>query len=218
MSAPPHLRPALPGDLDAILELRRSLPMPEGVETRSGGFLLATDPATYSSYLRGAQMWVLELDARLAGFSLAFDDGLLRTSALWQRREQIVWDPSFDAGAALDTRVAYFDQLALAPGVRPRYWGAALGLRALAELFETHSFVLTTTVLEPIHNRAALPYLGRVGARELGSLDEQLPGFGRLRSAVHVIEAQDFHARVAAGREAGPRALRRILSAAGLGP
>lgn len=211
-----RLRRATPADLEAILAVKRALPMPGGESTQRGGFLLGCDPRTYAALVELAQVWLLELDERVVGFSVTFDDAVLRGSELWRRREHIEWQPSFDAEAKLDLRIGYFDQLAVLPLARARYWGAALGLRALAELFEAkqHQLVLTTTVIAPIRNAAALPYLTRVGARRVGRLDEHYPGVGPVSSALYAIEARRYDAALASLLAAGRPATCRMIEAA----
>jgi hypothetical protein len=60
------LRRATPEDLDAVLAIKRALPMPhsgaERSETASGGFLLGSDAPTYAALLAVARLWLLELD------------------------------------------------------------------------------------------------------------------------------------------------------------
>jgi ribosomal protein S18 acetylase RimI-like enzyme len=211
-----RLRRATPDDLDALLRIKRGLPMPRGEQsTSAGGFLLGSDAEVYRELLTLARIWLLEVDGDAVGFSLTLDDPLLRASPIWARRSAITWDPSFDVEAALGLRLAYFDQLAVLPAVRRRYWGAALALRALAEQFDDagHELVLTTTVVEPIINRAALPYLARVGARELGRLAEHYPGVGRVVSAIYVITVETYREQLAALADAGRPATLRILDA-----
>jgi ribosomal protein S18 acetylase RimI-like enzyme len=214
-----RLRRAGPGDLAALVAIKRALPMPsagaaEGGQTRSGGFLLGSEEATYRQLLAVARLWLLELDDAPVGFTVTLDDPTLRASPVWARRQTIAWD-DFDPEAALERRVAYFDQLAVLPRVRSRYWGAALALRALAELIEDegHELVLTTTVIEPIVNRAALPYLRRVGARRVGRLDEDYPGVGRVVSAIHVIEAPRYREHIGSLHAGGAPATRRVIDA-----
>lgn len=191
MSAQPRLRRATADDLDAVLALKRALPMPRAAETQSGGFLLIGERGSYARLFELARIWLLELDGEVVGYCVTLDDAILRVSPLWARRAEIQWRPSFDPTPLHERRVAYFDQLALSPVARRRFWGAALALRALIELIDGagHDAVLTTTVLEPIVNRAALPYLARVGAREVGRLEERYPEVGSLVSAIHLIEA-----------------------------
>lgn len=213
LDADARLRRATPADLDAIVAIKRSLPMPSGERTTAGGFLLGSEVEVYRELLELARVWLLEVDGRPAGFALTLDDAVLRGSPLWARREAIEWDPGFDVATALELRVAYFDQLAVLPTVRNRYWGAGLALQALAEQFEVgqHDLVLTTTVLEPIVNRAALPYLARVGARRCGRIEEHYPDAGRVVSAIYAIEADRYREHLAALAERGP-ATRRIVS------
>jgi ribosomal protein S18 acetylase RimI-like enzyme len=208
-----RLRRAGAADLDAIVAIKRSLPMPSGDRTASGGFLLGSEVEVYGELLAVARVWLLEVDGRVAGFSLTLDDPCLRASPLWARRDAIEWEPDFDVEAAVDLRVAYFDQLAVLPAIRRRYWGAALALHALAELFDEagHELVLTTTVVEPIVNRAALPYLSRVGARRCGTLEEHYPEAGRVVSAIHAIELPRYREHFVALADGRP-ATRRIVA------
>lgn len=193
------LRPATGADLEALVQIKRGLPMPQGEHTSEGGFLLGSEAETYAVLLEVARIWLLEVEGRAVGFSVTLGDQVLRQSPIWARRHAIVWAPGFDIEAALRGRITYFDQLGVLPGFRQRYWGAALALRALGEQFEAgHDLALTTTVLEPIVNRAALPYLAYAGARELGRVEERYPGAGRIVSAVHVIEAAAYRERMAA--------------------
>src|SRR5690606_28018259 len=151
----PHacLRRATLADLDAIVAIKRSLPMPSmpsmpgGEQTSAGGFLLGSEVEVYGRLLAVARVWLLELDGLVAGFSLTLDDPVPRASPVRARRDAIDWDPGFDVAAALGRRIGYFDQLAVLPNIRRRYWGAALALQALAEQFDDagHDLVLTTT-------------------------------------------------------------------------
>ena len=211
------LRRAGADDLDAILAIKAALPMPEADETQTGGFLLGGDRETYAQLLAIARVWLLELDGAAIGFSVTLEDPILRASPLWSRRDAIEWREGFDPRPHLARRVAYFDQLAVLPRPRERYWGAALALRALGELVDEldHELVLTTTVVEPIVNRAALPYLARVGAREVGRLPERYPGVGAIVSALHLIEASAYREAMAAWTALGERraSTREILDA-----
>jgi ribosomal protein S18 acetylase RimI-like enzyme len=208
-----RLRRAEPGDLDALIAIKRSLPMPRADQTAGGGFLLASEVEVYRELLAVARIWLLELDGVAVGFSLTLDDPVLRASAVWARREAITWEPDFSVGAALDRRIAYFDQLAVLPAIRHRYWGAALALRALVEQFDErgHDLVLTTTVVEPIINRAALPYLARVGARLCGRIEERYQAAGRVVSAIYVVEADRYREHITALADTGRPATRRIV-------
>ncbi|PRP92596.1 hypothetical protein ENSA5_47770 [Enhygromyxa salina] len=185
-------------DLRAVLEVRRGLPITAASEARSSGFLLGSEDSRYAQLLARARVWLLELGDEAIGFTLTLPDPILRASPLWAQRPTIAWRPGFDPDAELRGRIAYFDQLAVLPARRRRSWTAALALRALAELVvdEGHDRVLTTTVLEPVTNRAALPYLAHLGAHKIGQLDEHYPGVGPVVSALHMIEARGYHAYV----------------------
>jgi ribosomal protein S18 acetylase RimI-like enzyme len=207
------LRRATAADLDAIVAIKRGLPMPSGDRTTVGGFLLGSAEEVYRELLEVARVWVLEVGGEPVGFSLTLDDAVLRGSPLWARRERIEWEPDFDVELAQQLRVAYFDQLAVLPAVRRRYWGAALALHALAEQFDEagHDLVLTTTVVEPIVNRAALPYLARVGARICGRIEEHYPDAGRVLSAIYAITEPRYREHLLTLAAGGP-ATRKIVA------
>ncbi|KIG13294.1 hypothetical protein DB30_00342 [Enhygromyxa salina] len=221
-----RLRRATLDDLDALLAIRRALPMPspselseasptladERPQTRRGGFLLGCDAAHYAQLLTLARVWLLELDGEAGGFSVTLDDPVLRASPIWARRDAIAWTDEVDPAQLPARRVAYFDQLAVLPRMRSRYWGAALGLRALAEQIveHGHDLVLTTTVIAPVHNRAALPYLDQIGARRVGQIDEHYPEVGQIVSAIHMLDAPRYHQRLADLRDDQGPAIARV--------
>jgi hypothetical protein len=193
-----HLRRATASDLDAILLIKGGLAMPGPGQPETDSFLLGSDEGVYAQMLARARMWLLVADDLPIGFTLTLADDLVRASPLWARRATIEWRAEFDANTELEGRVGYFDQLAVLPGIRSREWSACLALRALAELIDDEACerVLTTTVVEPISNRAALPYLAHLGARQIAMLDEHYPQVGTIRSAMHLIEARGFWAYV----------------------
>ncbi|MCA9634740.1 MAG: hypothetical protein KC420_01760 [Myxococcales bacterium] len=204
------LRRADLDDVDALLEIKRALPL-AGAEGR-GGFLLGASAEGYRQQIVVGEVWVLELDGRPVGFATALPDPVLRASPLWQRQAAIAWGEGFDAAAIIDEPIAYLDQIAVLPGALPRLYGGALGLRVFASLFAGgHRHALTTTVAAPVINRAAHAFLARVGGVAIGALDEVYPEVGPITSTIHHVSADAFAARVAAARERPTPALRRIL-------
>jgi len=59
-----------------------------------------------------------------------------------------------------------------------------------------HDALLATTVVEPVVNGAALPFLREVGFEVVGHVDEAYPRIGRLRSAVHLLTRDAFERRM----------------------
>lgn len=208
----PLLRPATLADVPALLAVKEALPMPAH-DTRSGGFLLGASAERYHLLVAHGLARVLVDHGELVGFAIALPDPLLRASELWQRRTQIAWDPDFDPDRIAAHPVAYFDQIAVLP--RARAHAAALALRVLVELvLAGHRHVLTTTVVAPIKNLAALPFLARVGARAVGHLAERYPDVGAITSAIHHIDADAFLPRLDAALADPSPALRRLVDLA----
>jgi len=215
----PTLRRGIPSDLEGVLAVKRALPMPQGDCTQSGGFLIGCDPHAYLQLLNLGRVWILERTQEVVGFSVTLSDELLRTSSMWSRRAEINWKSNFDPAPWLNQRIGYFDQLAVLPGKSLRYWGTALALRSLLELFDEqhHALVLTTTVIEPIVNAAALSFLGRVGAQTVGTISESHVEHGNFVSAVHALEATTCHVRLAASAQPKRQAKATILELARFG-
>jgi len=166
-------------------------------EAPRGGFLLGSDAAGYAVLVREATCWVAVGEHGLSGFVIVWPDAVFRASDLWARRDRVAWEAS--PGPLLQRPIAYVDQLAVrARGPRSRRWGAALALRAILETLDPHGVLVATTVEVPVLNRAAVPYLTRVGAQRLGQIDEVYPQVGPIRSAVWAASAEDVHRRIAA--------------------
>ncbi len=204
------LRRAAVADVPALLEIKASLPL---AASQGGGFLLGTSGERYVAMVSAGSAWLLELAGRPVGFAITFPDAMLRASDLWERRQEIRWSRGFSLAEVEAETVGYFEQLAVRPEPEARRHAAALALRATLEQFRKlgSTRVFTTTVLEPVMNRAALPFLARVGASEIGRIEERYPEVGRILSAVHEIRADQLHDRMkrleARGR---PEALRAL--------
>jgi hypothetical protein len=212
-----RLRVADAGDVETILAIKRRLPMRRAVDgdVRAGGFLLGSDAEGYARAIRRGRVWLLEVDRSVVGFAATLGDAALRTSELWALRDAVTWLPGVDLAALLAGRLGYFDQLAVLPSVVARWMGAALALRAVTDLFEIDGaqVVLTTTVVAPVVNRAALPYLARVGAVRIGALEEQHDEVGAITSAVYRIDRETCRAGLERVRRAAGRATAALLEA-----
>ena len=205
-----EIRPARAEDVPALLAIKEALRMPAS-GGRGGGFLLGASAEGYRLLVERAIVRVLARRGAVVGFAIALPDPLLRGSELWRRQAQIAWAPGFDPAAIAGEPIAYFDQIAVLPAARAE--AAALALRLLAELVVGgHRHVLTTTVVRPVENPAALPFLARVGARRVGALEEVYPEVGAITSAIHVVDADEFLARLGAAAAAPTPGLRRALA------
>jgi hypothetical protein len=194
------LRRARPIDAEAFIEVKRSLPMPSELsETTGGGFLLGTNLETYRFFIENTFLNVLDAGERIAGFAIVLPDPLLRSSEIWQQKDAIRWD-NFDPGRFEDRPVCYFEQLAVLPASRYRFWGISLAYLTLCEAFETHDAMFATVVKEPVFNRAALPLIDDVGGQYVGEVDEVYPEVGRLVSRVYLIERDVFREKTARHR------------------
>lgn len=205
---------ARPGDVAAMLEVKRALRL-DPARAAEGGFLLGASAEAYAWYVEHAHVWVLRDDAgAVGGFAVALPDAVLRASDVWARRREIAWEG--EGWDALESaRVGYFDQLAVRPGRRFRLHAPALAVAALRALVDDgHEHVFATVVREPVRNLASLPLLAAAGARRIGQIDEEYPDVGRILSDVHHLAVDEgLIGRLLAGSAAGRR-VRRMLARA----
>ena len=191
MSAP-RLRAARPDDLQSLVGIKESLALSkEGGSANRGGFLLGCPPERYALLIEVAQVILLEVDGRAAGFAVALPDSVLRSSDLWARRDSIRWAPG-ESEPPEGESLAYFDQLALAPWAN-RIHAAPLALEAVRRLAEAgHEHLYATTLAAPLRNRASFPLLTAFGARIVGEVPEEYSEVGPVLSLLH-------HASIPAG-------------------
>ncbi|TVQ89587.1 MAG: hypothetical protein EA397_14525 [Deltaproteobacteria bacterium] len=197
------LRPATHADIPAMLDLRASLTFaePEGATSTRGGFLLGTDADGYAQRIAEATSLVMDEGGTVQGFAIILPDPVFRASEIWARRDEVRW--TLDPDAFQHASLCYFDQLAVRrTGYRSHRFGAAMALRAVLDIVPDHDYLVTATVVEPVCNLAAVPYLRRVGARIVGRIDETYPVIGDLKSDVWLTSRTQILERVASPRSA----------------
>jgi hypothetical protein len=207
VSQPARIRRATQADAEAILAVKRALALaPDAREAPRGGFLLGASLEGYRALIDVADVWVLNgTDGAVAGFAVLLPEPVLRASELWTRREAIRWD--VPAGwTQPEHRVCYFDQLAILPEARMRAPELALTtLRAAVQSGHQHLFA--TVVTHPVQNTASLALLRALGARRVGSVDEEYEGVGRIVSDLYYAPIDGADERLEETR-AGRRAVR----------
>lgn len=207
MSQPERIRRATRSDAEAILAVKRALALPpDARQAPHGGFLLGASLQQYRLLIDVANVWVLHgTDGAVAGFAVLLPEPVLRASELWTRRQAIRWE--VPAGwAAPEQRVCYFDQLATLPAARMR--APELALSALREAVRSgHEHLFATVVTHPLRNVASLALLRALGARRVGSVDEEYPEVGRIASDLYYAPIDGADRRLEATR-AGRRAMR----------
>jgi hypothetical protein len=202
-----RIRRATQADAEAILAVKRALALPpDAREAPGGGFLLGASLEGYRALIDAADVWVLTgTDGAVAGFAVLLPERVLRASELWARREAIRWEvPS--GWMPPGERVCYFDQLAILPPARMR--APELALTALRGAVRAgHEHLFATVVTHPVQNTASLALLRALGARRVGSVDEEYEGVGRIVSDLYYAPIDGADRRLEETR-AGRRAVR----------
>ncbi|HEV3051908.1 MAG TPA: hypothetical protein VGX50_16490 [Longimicrobium sp.] len=203
-----RIRRATQADAEAILAVKRALALPpDSREAPRGGFLLGSSLEQYRALIEVADVWVLNDTAgAVAGFAVLLPDAVLRASELWEHRHAIRWDAP--AGWTVpEADVCYFDQLAILSSVRMR--APELALTALRGAVRAgHQHLFATVVMHPVQNTASLALLRALGARRVGSLDEEYDGVGRIVSDLYYAPIAGADERLAETTRAGRRAVR----------
>lgn len=207
MSDSGRIRRATQADAEAILAVKRALALPpDAREATRGGFLLGASLEHYRALIDAADVWVLTgTDGAVAGFAVLLPEHVLRASELWERRAAIRWEvPS--GWTPPEHRVCYFDQLAVLPHARVR--APELALAALRGAVQSgHRHLFATVVAHPVQNTASLALLRALGARRVGSVEEEYPQVGRIVSDLYYAPIDRADERLEETR-AGSRALR----------
>ena len=190
------VRLAEPSDLDGLVALREARAWrADAPPTAAGGFLLGSDREHYRDHVAHGRVMVTPAAAGgLDAFSVVLDDAAFRASDLWERRRHA--DVPAELVARFEhVRLAYYDQLVARPG---RAWASTrLAFHHVVEAIRRHDAMLATTVVAPVVNAAALPFLREIGFELVGHVDETYPRIGRLRSALYLLTRDAFERRVA---------------------
>ena len=186
-----NIRPAQFSDIDDMLKVKNGLLFQEfdTVSTR-GGFLLGTDAQGYGIRIAQQLTWVID-DNGVKGFSIILPDQALRASDIWSRRNEVQW--TIDPQPIEKTTLGYYDQLAVLPGK----WRSLAPVIAIVSIMDfmrqQPDYLISSTVIKPVTNLAAVPYLQFLGGKQVGVLDEVDPVAGPLVSDIwlaprHTIE------------------------------
>lgn len=188
-----RLRRGRAEDAPAMVQVKSILAMGDGKE---GGFLLGADESQYVAFLQNDIVYILEDDAgKVAGFSIVLRDATIRQSDLWTKKDQVEMEGLPD-NAFEQFQVAYFEQLAVLPGVRFRTYSKDLALFALHEAFKDHQLMFATVVVAPMRNLASLPFLRGAGFRLVGEIDEYYSEYGDIRSSVYLLTRPELQSRL----------------------
>lgn len=207
-----EIRRATPADVPTILEIKHALRLELEATTEDGGFLLGSSPQVYEQLASIEAIALIERDGQLLGFSTMLNDVLFRSSEVFERREQIDWQ-GFSPQEILEEPIAYFDQLAIRPDEQRGYIGAFLAMHTMDTLTASSAHVFTTTLLEPIENRAALPLIHKIGGRQVGTLTEVYPDVGEVTSAIFHLAADAYRASLKRMRREGSARERETIAA-----
>ena len=192
-----RLRAATQADIPAVLSLRARLRIDRPEDC--GGFLLGCSEARYRWFADHAIFLLIEEKAAVNGFAIALPDPVVRASALWQRVDRIAWREDA-APPPTDSRLGYFEQLALSPEAC-RLTATPLAFAAVSALAETgHQHLYATILDRPVRNEAALPLLRAIGARAVGAVEEDYPEVGPVSSELHHVPLDARLAALAASR------------------
>ena len=185
-----NIRPAKLSDVQGMLHVKKQLVFQEtsGFSTQ-GGFLLGSDEQGYRARIAQHMSWVIE-DNGIQGFAIILPNAALRASELWSRKEDIRWE--IDPEPLEQGNIGYYDQLAVLPGPCRKLAPVLAFVSLLDFIQQDPDFLLSSTVVKPIQNLAAVPYLKYLGGKCVGYLDEVDPIIGQLLSDIWVIKQQDW--------------------------
>jgi ribosomal protein S18 acetylase RimI-like enzyme len=189
---PVIIRDARLDDAPACLEIKRELHL-SNLEPQRGGFLLGTTLEGYEALIGQDHVIVAEDAGRVLGFVILLGQENLMRSDLWARASKAKLTLPVEHVLARG-RIAYVEQLAMRPAFSSRVYAKYLAYHSLQRAFQDHATVFTTVVREPVNNDAILPFLEVAGFASVGSIEEDYPDVGQIRSEIFALSSQVFQA------------------------
>lgn len=189
------IRKAILNDASAYLGINHKLPVVSEKDnaTSTGGFLLGTDFETYQSYIDLGFCYTALAEDKIVGFGVMFPNETVKTSDLWMKRKNANW--LIDIAKLEKCNISYIDQLAFLKGNSRS--AIILAYNMIKHSFKFGSeYVITTTVREPMHNLAAIPFIKAAGGKVVGTIDEYYPVVGDIKSDLHLISAEAFYVAI----------------------
>lgn len=178
-------------DASHFVKIKERLSFSNSVQNtgRSGGFLLGCDEETYANYIRYGDSLVCLKNDKMIGFGILFPDEILRQSDLWRQRSGAQWE--VDPTPYESLKLSYVEQLAFLPG--NRYYSSMVAMLLADRAFKNQCEALVaTTVIHPVKNVSALPYILAAGGFGAGTINELYPNIGEIRSRIYVILYNNF--------------------------
>ncbi len=198
-----QIREAELRDATGIFDVKEAIRLPADADgsEQQGGFLLGTDLAQYEYFIEHDEVLVAEnVEAKkIVGFAIVLKHESVRGSVLWQRAQEVRWEPEFEKGFD-NARVSFFEQLGFLPDSAYRVYAKYIAFASVQRAFETHEHLFTTIVREPFFNRAALAFMRVVGFESVGVHDEVYPGYGRIVSEVFHLGRARFEEKKREGK------------------
>lgn len=190
------IRKGKESDIDAILDLKSSLRLVDTSQGQEGGFLLGCSKENYQSAIQNSSLLVLtDRDDNVCGFSLWLSDADFRKHEVWEKRHLISGN-HLSMKALEQEKLCYFDQLAVANSPGARRYAVFLAIKTMTEVIKHHDHVFTTTILEPMTNKAAWSFLEKSGGKPIGVISEVYENIGHIRSRIFHIRKEDFFIRL----------------------
>lgn len=185
-----NIRKAELQDAESFILIKQKLKLNAAHQNSGqGGFLLGTDLQTYQYFISKADCFVAEINSEIIGFAIALPDDLIRKSELWLKRNQVVW--KFSLETIERSKLAYIEQLACLP--QHHFSAFSLASHLIYFLFNCGvENIITTTVVKPVLNKAALPFIFAVGGIHVGEINEYYPEYGAITSDIYCISREAF--------------------------
>ncbi len=190
-----RLRFATEDDVEQMLSIKSQLILPEtATDMNRGGFLEESSREEYLFFIQQAYVLLLE-DLRLnapVGFIIGIPNETLHRTPLWDMRNSVQWNDPTTAQKILESKVGYFEQIAVLPNKAYKLYAPALGLAMGKILSDQHQFVLAAVVHKPMQNLAAMSLHEGLGGRKIGEIEQEHSSLGQFSRVIYCHEKSIF--------------------------
>ena len=184
------IRKSIEQDAQYFVTIKNQLPLPfDNQSTQTGGFLLGTNIDTYKFYIKNGNCLTATTNNQIIGFGIVLPNRFVKNSDLWNKRKSVNW--TIDLMDLENSNISFIEQLAFLKGHNRSSMLLAYHLAKSAFDNDTE-FLLTTTVVKPIFNSAAIPYINVIGGIKIGNIDEVYPVAGAINSDIYLIRKATF--------------------------
>ena len=193
------IRQAVGEDASSVLRIAQQLGVRPGADLArlQRGFLIPNPLEQYEHFIAHDDVLIVESKetGSIIGFSIVLWPDTIKLSGLWERTEEVRWEPSFSGNLDPETST-YYEQVAFDPAHARSVSAVCLGFLALWRTFQRYTCLVGTVARYPVFNKSPRPFLEKTGSRIVGAVSADYPGIGRIDYDMYYLDRMTFESKL----------------------